>query len=699
MERKKIRAVGSRMPLVVLAVAVVGVCAGSIAKAWSPSTPAVTASVFASLDDTADMARDTAGNVYVVGLFIDPFDADPGSGTTNLTSAGDTDAYILKLDASGNLVWAHRIGGTGADQGSGVAVDSSGNVYVTGAFNGTVDLNPDPSTAVNIVSSGARDVFVLKLDTTGAFQWGYGIGGGSADDIGRDVAVDSSGNPHFIGSFVPGADFDPGAGTVSLPGFGSFILKMTPAGAYTWAGKLGPSGGGSSGLAAQKIAVDNAGSIVVVGYFNGINYDFDPGVGTANLSSSDNDGFVVKLTLGTTAPNNPEYSWSRRIGGLFDDYAESLAFASSGAITIVGRFRGGVAFNPTDLSNPASLTAPGPGDGFALNLSSTGVFQWVAQFTGTNLTWPRATAADSLGNVYIGGQFGGSADFDPGAGTATVASAAGFNAFIVKLDSTGTFVWVRILGSTGGQAVAAMVNGPADGVLVAGYSGGSADFDLESGTANLGVLGTSNAYVMLISSAGATADTTTSSTTSSTSSTSSTTSTVASSTASSTTVASASSTTAASATSSTASSTTVASASSTPAVPSAAAARLFAPKAIIVGDTEKVNQGDEIELSAGGFSASESVIVGFVGSPDNATTVTASASGKARATLEVPASATGRVTAYMYGATSKKGFKQVLTLASLPATGRDEGSPLLAGFALALVGVSVLMLRRRISVN
>jgi len=75
---------------------------------------------------------------------------------------------------------------------------------------------------------------------------------------------------------------------------------------------------------------------------------------------------------------------------------------------------------------------------------------------------------------------------------------------------------------------------------------------------------------------------------------------------------------------------------------------------IIIGDTEKVNQGDEIELSAGGFTASESVIVGFVGSPDNATTVTASATGKARATVEVPASATGRVTAYMYGTTSKK---------------------------------------------
>lgn len=690
-----IRTLGYRIPAAVLAVAVVGACAGSIAKAWSPSTPTVTASVFASLDYTNDMARDSAGNVYMVGQFTAPFDADPGSGTTNLTSAGNNDAYILKFDASGNLVWAHSVGGALMDEANGVAVDSSGNVYVTGSFEGTVDLDPSSSATANVTSAGAWDAFILKLDASGAYQWGHQIGGGSGNDLGQDVAVDSSGNPHFYGTSVTGADFDPGAGTVNLGGSATFILKMTPAGTYTWAGNLRSAG---CSLTPYELAVDSAGSIVAAGSFNGGNCDFDPGSGTALLSSSSTDGFAVKLALASAAPNLPEYSWSRKVGGAGTDAATSIALASSGDVTIVGDFSGTVAFNPSDLSNPATLTAPSLGGGFVLNLSSLGAFQWVAGLTGTSVVSPKASGVDNSGNVYVGGFFLGSADFDPGAGTATVASAGALDAFIVKLNSSGTFVWVRTLASSGGESVHAMAVGPANGVLVAGQMYGSVDFDLESGTANLGSTGISGSYVMLISPTGATADTTTtSSTTSTTSSTSSTTSTVASSAAASTTISPASSTTAASATSSTALSTTISPASSTPAVPSAAATRLFAPKAIIIGDTEKVNQGDEIELSAGGFTASESVIVGFVGSPDNATTVTASATGKARATVEVPASATGRVTAYMYGTTSKKGFKQVFTLASLPATGRDAGSPLLAVIALALVGASVLMLRRRLS--
>ena len=87
---------------------------------------------------------------------------DPGAGVSNLTSAGDNDVFVSKLDASGNFLWARSMGGTGSDYGYDIAVDASGIVYTTGWFSSTVDFDPGAGT-VNLTSAGARDIFVQKL--------------------------------------------------------------------------------------------------------------------------------------------------------------------------------------------------------------------------------------------------------------------------------------------------------------------------------------------------------------------------------------------------------------------------------------------------------------------------------------------------------------------------------------------------------
>ncbi|MCH8890811.1 MAG: hypothetical protein IH827_07025, partial [Myxococcales bacterium] len=92
------------------------------------------------------MAVDAAGNVYTTGFFLGTADFDPGPGTFNLTSAGSVDVFVQKLDTAGNPVWAVGMGGTGTDQGLGVAVDGAGNVYTSGFFQGTADFDPGPGT-------------------------------------------------------------------------------------------------------------------------------------------------------------------------------------------------------------------------------------------------------------------------------------------------------------------------------------------------------------------------------------------------------------------------------------------------------------------------------------------------------------------------------------------------------------------------
>lgn len=107
------------------------------------------------------IVADDTDHVYVTGLFQTTVDFDPGAGTHNLSSNGSNDAFIQKLDASGDFVWAHSFGGTDNDNGFSIKVDGSGNIYATGYFTGTTDV--DPGAGINDLSAtGDHDIFVLK---------------------------------------------------------------------------------------------------------------------------------------------------------------------------------------------------------------------------------------------------------------------------------------------------------------------------------------------------------------------------------------------------------------------------------------------------------------------------------------------------------------------------------------------------------
>lgn len=106
------------------------------------------------------IAVDAFGNVYTTGSFQGTVDFDPGGGTYNLTSAGIQDIFISKLDAAGNFIWAKSIGGTSTDIGYSIVLDSSGNVYTTGQFAGTVDFNPGGGT--NSLTTAGGQIFLFQ---------------------------------------------------------------------------------------------------------------------------------------------------------------------------------------------------------------------------------------------------------------------------------------------------------------------------------------------------------------------------------------------------------------------------------------------------------------------------------------------------------------------------------------------------------
>src|SRR4026207_1236107 len=128
-------------------------------------------------DRGLSIATDGAG-VYLTGMFSLTVDFDPGAGTSNLTSAGTVDVFIMKLDAAGNFVWANRFGGSGDDHGNSIALDASSNVHVTGMFTG----NANGIASLNTGAGGQWDAFILKLTSAGALVWAKKMGSTGQDE-------------------------------------------------------------------------------------------------------------------------------------------------------------------------------------------------------------------------------------------------------------------------------------------------------------------------------------------------------------------------------------------------------------------------------------------------------------------------------------------------------------------------------------
>jgi uncharacterized membrane protein YqhA len=292
----------------------------------------------ASGDIAYDITVDAAGNVYTTGSFFGTSDFDPGPGFFSMTSNGGNDIFISKLDASGNFVWAKKMGGSANDVGYSITVDASGNVHTTGSFDGTVDFNPGVGT-FNLVSIGSTDIFISKLDALGNYVWAKSMGASNTDE-GRNIKVDAAGNIYTTGYFIGTVDFDPGATTYSLASLVAsvdiFISKLDAAGNFVWARSMG----GNLNDYGFSIALDASGNVYTTGLFR-LTADFDPGAGVFNLTSTGvDDIFISKLN------SSGNFVWAKRMGGASTDVGNSIVVDASSNVYSTGYFGGTANFDP-----------------------------------------------------------------------------------------------------------------------------------------------------------------------------------------------------------------------------------------------------------------------------------------------------------------------------------------------------------------
>ena len=435
-------------------------------------------------EESRSIALDASGNVFTTGFFQGTADFDPGAGVFNLTSAGNRDIYISKLDAAGNFVWAKKMGGISPDHGNSIALDASGNVFTTGSFEGTADFDPGAGT-FNLTSAGIYDIFISKLDAAGNFVWAKKMGGISNDE-GFSIALDASGNVFTTGYFQGTVDFDPGAGTFNLTSVGSadiFISKLNAAGNFVWAKKMGGIGGEEG----YSIDLDGSGNVYTTGYFQGT-VDFDPGAGTFNLTSAGSgDIFISKLD----AAGN--FVWAKKMGGTSGDYGNSIALDASGNVFTTGIFQGTVDFDPG--AGTFNLTSAGNYDIFISKLDAAGNFVWAKKMGGTSVDYGYSIALDASGNVFTTGGFIGTVDFDPGVGTFILASAGSADIFISKLDAAGNFVWAKQMGGIFPDESISIALNASGNVYTTGWFSGTVDFDPGVGTFNLTTAGSYDIFV------------------------------------------------------------------------------------------------------------------------------------------------------------------------------------------------------------
>ncbi len=386
---------------------------------------------------------DLFGNVYTTGFFWYTVDFDPGPGTFDLTSAGWTDIFISKLDSGGNFAWAKAMGGTLYDNGYDISVDTSGNVYTTGYFEGTADFDPGTGTA-GLTSTGGLDIFISKLDSNGDFVWAKGMGG-TSEDRGYGLSIDTSGNVYTTGFFQGTVDFDPGPGTFNLinaSGLDIFISKLDSNGDFAWAKAMG----GASGSEGRGISLDTSGNVYTTGYFTGA-VDFDPAGGTTEIITSiggSQDIFISKLDT------NGDFAWAKAMGGTSNENGYGISVDISGNIYTTGFFQDTADFDPGigtfDLSSQLW------NDIFISKLSSNGDFIWAKAMGGALDEYGKGISVDTSGNVHITGYFQGTVDFDPGVGTFNLASVKDSDdIFIVNLSAPSSFPWYMFLPAITGK--------------------------------------------------------------------------------------------------------------------------------------------------------------------------------------------------------------------------------------------------------
>ncbi len=419
-------------------------CKGDSIFAAAPGTTTGDDSVFA-------VATDADGNIFLGGA------SNASEGSDYFLHTGTAD--VTKLDKSGTQTWKKSFTTTGSGSYSvvrGVTIDKMGDVIVVGQYLGAMSVN-----GVTITStSNTSDVFVIKLDTTGATKWSKTFGG-AGDQEGIGISADADGNVFIIGTMDGTMAFGP-AMLSSNGNYDVFVAKLDGA---TGIPKWGKNFGDSNAQLGWDVVATPDGNVAVTGQLEG-NINF----GQGNLG---NDG-GVDMYLAKLDGNDGNEVWAKRFGEKEDQVAYGIAADAGGNIVITGFMQGKVDFG----GGPFDIGSGKPPDAFVSRFAPDGSYLWAKLFgDSANTQEGHDVALDAAGNVLVTGFFTGTLQIGSTVLVNPVGNNGASDVFVAKLKADkGELGWARKFGDMSTQLPRAITVDPLGNAIVGGTFSGTIDF-------------------------------------------------------------------------------------------------------------------------------------------------------------------------------------------------------------------------------
>ena len=339
------------------------------------------------------------------------------AGTTRSSGAGSDDAYIVKLDANGLLQWSKTVGGANSERASAMTKTADGGYVIAGS--------------TTSFGAGNSDMYIVKLDANGSFQWNTTVGGSASDGAGSIIQTTDGGYA------VAGGTDSFGAGGNDI-----YIIKLDSSGVLQWARTVG----GTLSEGASSIVQTTDGGYVVAGT-------------TFHLGSAGYDMYVVRLSSSGSS------LWCRAIGGIGYDGANSMIRSEDGGYVLAG------------WGQPTS----GINDMYVVKLDSSGSLLWSERVGTTRDDWANSIFRMNDGGYIVAGQ--------------TQLASGTWDCYVVKLNAVGTLLATRTVGGTGDEYAYSVIPTTDSGYVVAGssasFGAGQSDFYVAKFGANLNTCGNS----------------------------------------------------------------------------------------------------------------------------------------------------------------------------------------------------------------
>ncbi len=408
-----------------------------------------------TMNDTGySIAKDSSGNSYVCGT------SEGTWGTPLRPYTSGTDTFVAKLDSEGTLLWNTFLGGSSTDLGRAIAVDSSGNVYISGSSDATwgSPLNP---------FSSFSEGFLAKLDTNGNLLWNTFFGGTGVDSI-SGIGLDTNNNIYVGG--ISNATW--GTPVRAFGGNNDLVVaKFANNGSLSWNTFLGSALGNDIFSAMD---VDGSGNVYIVGF------GFFSWGTPVRAYSSGTDFIAAKVDT------NGSLTWNTFLGGSSADYGYGIAADTNGNVYVTGRCSGtwGTPINPWVSAYDGSIT----------KLDNNGALLWNTFLGGGLVDSCNDITVDTGGNIYVAGVSGASW------GSPLNPYVSMDDAFVAKLSTDGNLTWNTFMGGASDDSGSSITIDDSNNIFIAGYSNASWGSPVRAFSSNKDAFA-----AKLVDSAGATA--------------------------------------------------------------------------------------------------------------------------------------------------------------------------------------------------